>query len=179
MKKYAANLITGSRVLLAIAILWIPVFSIPFYVLYLLCGITDMLDGIIARRTGTASSLGSKLDSMADVVFVMVCLIKILPSLQLEWLAGVWIAAIAFLRMVNIIFGYVYRHQLILLHTIANKVTGFLLFLLPFRKGTISEPDSITKRKWNHEKNDEQAGVLAKPINEIDCKLKNRRYRFP
>ena len=131
MKKYAANLITGSRVLLAIAILWIPVFSIPFYVLYLLCGITDMLDGIIARRTGTASSLGSKLDSMADVVFVMVCLIKILPSLQLEWLAGVWIAAIAFLRMVNIIFGYVYRHQLILLHTIANKVTGFLLFLLP------------------------------------------------
>ena len=61
---------------------------------------------------------------MADVVFVMVCLIKILPSLQLEWLAGVWIAAIAILRMVNIIFGYVYRHQLILLHTIANKVTG-------------------------------------------------------
>ena len=143
MKKYAANLITGSRVLLAIAILWIPVFSIPFYVLYLLCGITDMLDGIIARRTGTASSLGSKLDSMADVVFVMVCLIKILPSLQLEWLAGVWIAAIAFLRMVNIIFGYVYRHQLILLHTIANKVTGFLLFLLPLCMQIIDIHDAV------------------------------------
>lgn len=39
-----------------------------------------MMDGAVARKTGSVSKFGSKLDSVADFVFIVVCLIKILPA---------------------------------------------------------------------------------------------------
>ena len=53
-------------------LLFFPVFSILFYMLYLFCGLTDMVDGTVARKIGSASEFGVKLDSAADIVFVAV-----------------------------------------------------------------------------------------------------------
>ena len=39
---------------------------------------------------------------------------------------------IAVIKISNIIWGYVSKRQFISLHTVMNKVTGLLLFLLPF-----------------------------------------------
>ena len=62
-------------------------FSPKFYCLYCVAGFTDMIDGTIARKTGSASTFGSTLDSIADFVFIMACLIKLLPVLTLStWL---------------------------------------------------------------------------------------------
>ena len=36
----------------------------------------------IARRTRTTSQLGAKIDTMADTIFVVVCLIKFLPEIR-------------------------------------------------------------------------------------------------
>ncbi|MGX8773452.1 MAG: CDP-alcohol phosphatidyltransferase family protein, partial [Bacillota bacterium] len=74
-----ANIITGIRIVCSIALLFVPVFSSGFYALYLIAGFSDMIDGIVARKTGTASDFGSKLDTVADIVLVAVCLIKLLP----------------------------------------------------------------------------------------------------
>ncbi len=41
-----------------------------------------MIDGTVARKTGTESEFGSKLDSTADLMFVTVCLLKLLPVLN-------------------------------------------------------------------------------------------------
>lgn len=57
-----ANLITGTRILCSAALLFCPAFSAPFYVLYLMAGLTDMVDGAVARKTGTVSTFGAKLD---------------------------------------------------------------------------------------------------------------------
>ena len=38
-----------------------------------------MIDGTIARKTGAVSNFGSRLDTIADFVFMLVCSIKILP----------------------------------------------------------------------------------------------------
>ena len=59
--------------------LFCQVFSPAFYSFYIVAGVSDMIDGIVARNTGTASEFGSKLDTVADIVFVAVCLIKMLP----------------------------------------------------------------------------------------------------
>lgn len=133
-----ANLITSCRILFSLLLLFFPALSPGFYGLYLAAGLSDMLDGFVARRTNSASPLGAKLDSMADLVFLAVCLIKLLPVLALPVWLWVWVGLIALLRLVNVVSGFVRRKKLVLLHTRANKLTGALLFLLPLSLGFLN-----------------------------------------
>ena len=77
-----ANIITCIRIVLSAALLFCPALSPAFYALYLAAGFSDMIDGAVARKTGTVSELGSKLDTIADIVFTAICLIKLLPVLD-------------------------------------------------------------------------------------------------
>ena len=131
MKIRIANLITGTRILCSVALLLCPVFSLSFFFLYLAAGLTDMIDGLVARKTGTVTEFGAKLDTAADFVLVAVCLWKLLPSLAVPLWLWIWIVLIALIKMINIISGYVIQKKYIALHTVMNKITGILLFLLP------------------------------------------------
>lgn len=90
-----------------------------------------MVDGIIARKTDSVSEFGARLDSIADLVFVAVCLIKILPVMDIPIWLYVWTAVIALIKIINIISGYVMRKRFVAVHSAMNKVTGILLFILP------------------------------------------------
>lgn len=90
-----------------------------------------MVDGTIARNTNSTSNIGAKLDTIADFVFVAVSLIKILPAIQLPKFLWIWLSVIAIIKFSNIMMGIIYKKKLISLHTIMNKITGILLFLLP------------------------------------------------
>lgn len=129
--KYLANTITISRMMAAVALLCVEPFSVSFNVLYIYCGISDMVDGFIARKTHTESKIGEILDSIADLMFVLICLLKILPTLHISAWLWIWILLIAIIKSANLVLGYVRHHKIVFLHTKANKVTGFLLFLLP------------------------------------------------
>ena len=89
MIKNVANILTSFRILGSILLLFFPVFSVPFYIIYLLCGFSDMIDGTIARKTNSTSEFGSKLDTAADLVFAAVSLIKFLPAIHIP--GWVWI----------------------------------------------------------------------------------------
>ena len=65
--KNIANYITISRIIMSIALIATNTFSISFYIIYFYCGISDMLDGFIARKSQTESELGVRLDSVADI----------------------------------------------------------------------------------------------------------------
>ena len=131
MTKHIANIITGCRILGGVLLLFFPAFSLEFYILYILCGFSDMIDGTIARKMNSTSEFGSKLDTMADITFVATALIKILPAIHIpEWL-WIWGVIIAIIKIGNIIWGYASEKQFVSIHTVINKVTGFLLFLLP------------------------------------------------
>ena len=132
MKKHLADIITCLRIIGSIALLLFDVHSFPFYVTYLFCGLTDMIDGTIARKTNAVSSFGSKLDTAADFIFMSVCAVKLLPVLSLSIWLWVWIAVIALIKVANIVMGFVRRKKLVAYHTVLNKITGLLLFLLPF-----------------------------------------------
>ena len=60
MKRHIANIITASRILGSGLLLLFPAFSPAFYGIYLLCGISDMVDGAIARITKSAGRFGSR-----------------------------------------------------------------------------------------------------------------------
>ena len=126
-----ANVITGLRILVSAVLVFCPVFSQIFYVLYLIAGLSDMVDGIIARKTNSVSEFGSRFDSIADFVFVGVCLIKILPVMDIPIWLYVWTAVIALIKIINMIFGYAMYKRYAAVHTTMNKVTGVLLFTLP------------------------------------------------
>lgn len=131
MKRHIANIITGCRILGSIILLHFPVLSWGFYIAYLLCGFSDMIDGAIARKANSASNFGSKLDTVADLIFVTVSIIRLWPTLNLPHWLWIWAAMIGVIKISNIIFGYVLKKEFISLHTIMNKATGLLLFLLP------------------------------------------------
>ena len=131
MTKHIANIITSCRILGSILLLLFPAFSVAFCIIYLLCGFSDIIDGTIARKTNSAGKFGSKLDTVADLIFVAVSLFKFVPTIHIPRWLWIWVCAIAFIKISNIIWGYVSKKQFISLHTIMNKVTGLLLFLLP------------------------------------------------
>ena len=131
MKKHIANIITGSRIVLSLPLLLIPLTSAWFCVIYLLCGLSDMVDGTVARKTNSASEFGARLDTVSDFVFMTVALIKFLPNLHIPIWLWIWIGIIAMIKLGNAVWGFVRTKKLVFPHTVLNKVTGLLLFLLP------------------------------------------------
>jgi len=131
MKKQIANIITSCRILFSICLLFCPTSSVGFYSTYILCGFTDMVDGSIARKTNAVSEFGARLDTASDFIFFAVALIKLLPVIHIPKWIWVWIVVIAIIKICNVISGVIYKKKLISLHTVMNKITGLLLFLLP------------------------------------------------
>ncbi len=137
MKKNLANVITGIRISGSILLAFVPVFSVSFYAVYLICGLSDMIDGTVARKTNSSSSFGARLDTAADFLFAAISLAKLLPYITVPGWLWVWIAAIALIKVANIVSGFVRNKRLVSIHSIMNKVTGGLLFFLPLTLGMI------------------------------------------
>ena len=137
MTKHIANILTGCRILGSMLLLFFPVFSAVFYIIYLFCGFSDMIDGTIARKMNSAGKFGSQLDTAADLVFVVVSLFKLLPAIRIPPWLWIWGGVIAMIKIGNILWGYVSKIQLVSLRTILNKATGLLLFLLPLTVGFV------------------------------------------
>ena len=126
-----ANGITVSRILFSLAMLVFAPRSVSFAVFYLLCGMTDVLDGFVARKLHTESEKGAMLDSMADLLFAIVYAVKILPILNIPLWIWIWTAIIAVTKITGIIIASRKAHRLSVEHSFGNKLTGLLLFLLP------------------------------------------------
>ena len=131
MKKHIANIITGLRIVFCLPLLFVPLTSVWFYALYLLCGLSDMIDGTVARKLGSVSDFGAKLDTVSDYVFIVVALIRFAPYLHIPVWLWMWIGVIAMMKLGNVVLGFFRMRKLISPHTVLNKVTGLLLFLLP------------------------------------------------
>ena len=143
MKKYIANIITGSRAIFSLPLLFIPLSSVWFFMLYLLCGFTDMIDGMIARKMGTVSNFGARFDTVSDFVFMFVCSVKILPILHIPIGLWVWIVLIALVKILNIALVFICKKKLISIHSVLNKITGFSLFILPLTLTFVSIAYSV------------------------------------
>ena len=129
--KYAAHCLTGLRIVCGAALLFCPPLSLPFYCLYGTAGFSDMIDGTVARKTGSVSAFGSVFDTTADFVFFAACLIRLVPVMEIPGWIAAWTAVIALIKTVNAVSGIVMRKKLVVLHTEMNKAAGVLLFALP------------------------------------------------
>lgn len=131
LKCHAANYITALRILFALSFLFFSTVSGCFLALYLLCGLTDMMDGVVARRTNTVTAFGAKLDTVSDFIFLVMACIKFLPIIEIPAWLWLWLGGIAVIKLCNLLSGFFLKGRLVTEHTIMNKLTGGLLFLLP------------------------------------------------
>lgn len=127
-----ANVITSCRILCSITLLLFQVFTPWFYILYLISGFTDVVDGIVARKTNTVSEFGSRLDTVADFIFVAACMIKLLAGMDIPIWLWIWIAMIFVMKIINIVSGVIIKKKFVAEHTIMNKINGLILFIIPF-----------------------------------------------
>ena len=128
-----ANVLTSMRIALSGILLLLEPLGTAFYCVYALAGLTDMLDGPLARKTGTESRIGEVLDSAADLIFAAVSLVRLLPVYKEEMPFWLW-AAVAFvidLKGKNAIAGYVMNGKIVTMHTPLNRLAGLALFALP------------------------------------------------
>lgn len=129
-----ANGISCARILLALALLFIGPLSAAFFAIYVACGLSDVLDGYVARKTGAVSNWGGKLDSAADLTLALIVAIRLYPSAQpaLTYEIMVWIVSIGLIRLGALLVVYRKFKTFEILHTYGNKATGVLLFVFPF-----------------------------------------------
>lgn len=129
-----ADIITILRIVGALILFSLKTLSISFLVVYFIAGLTDVIDGYIARKTRTTSDLGAKLDSIADVIFYLVLIILLFPNLYniLPNIIWFFIIIVFIIRIANIIIGFLKFHQFVAIHTYLNKIIGVMVFLIPF-----------------------------------------------
>jgi len=103
------NLVNIPNILTVIRLALIPVF-IRFYILgepttaliiYLIAGVTDILDGYIARRFNMTTKLGTMLDPLADKLM----LIAALGCLTYSSLIPKWVLAVVLIKEGAMIIG--------------------------------------------------------------------------
>ena len=129
--KHSANILTASRIFFAAGMVLTAPFSAAFWVCYLGGGVSDLLDGPVARALHIQSEVGAKLDSAADLVFAAAIAAVVVRSVPLPtWL---WVCAgcVAAVRLAGYGVGFVKYRAFSALHTYANKATGALIFTFP------------------------------------------------
>ncbi|MHA6529369.1 CDP-alcohol phosphatidyltransferase family protein [Paenibacillus sp. BAC0078] len=129
--KAVPNCITLGRIGMALILLFLEPLGPAFLAVYILCAFTDLLDGHIARKTGTTSRFGAKLDSVADTLMVGVSLFTLYPFLGLTRGIILWILIIAIIRTASVMTALYKFKTYASIHTYGNKLTGIILFITP------------------------------------------------
>lgn len=127
--KYIPNILTIFRILASLLIVMVS--DKYFFPLYFFAGVTDILDGWIARKMNWTSRFGTLLDSLADLLFFIVVVLKIILTIKLPAFLLWGALVIVLIRCITYLIGCFRFHQFASLHTYLNKLTGLLLFLSP------------------------------------------------
>ena len=134
IKKNLANFVTITRIIGTIVMVFSEPLSKLFFIAFIYSGFSDVLDGFLARTLHIESNLGKKLDSISDLLFYTFALIKIWPLL-VEYLPNyLWyvIWSVVAIRIILYASVFIVEKSFLSNHTTLNKVTGFLLFFVPF-----------------------------------------------
>jgi phosphatidylglycerophosphate synthase len=129
--KNIPNSLSLLRIALSVILLFIDN-RFVFLTIYLICGLSDALDGYIARRYKLESNVGAKLDSLADFIFFITSLTCMIHSYGLRIPDAIIIGGIIVVGIRLLNFGITKRkfNQFGILHTTGNKLSGLTFFLV-------------------------------------------------
>ncbi len=129
--KSIPDLLCYARLLLVPIVLALALSNLPFYagVALLAAGLTDMLDGIIARGWNIATAYGSRLDSIADTLMEVSAAAAVLilkPGIFTghTLILGAWIA----IEASSILLGWIKFRRIANLHLYLTKTAGVIAY---------------------------------------------------
>lgn len=125
------NAISCLRIILSVILPFLIDNKAIFVIIYLACGLSDFLDGYIARRLKSVSIIGAKLDSIADAIMFGVIITILLMRIKLDTSILLLVMVVTIIRIINVLVVAIKFRQFAILHTILNKMTGALLFIYP------------------------------------------------
>ncbi|MCL2513465.1 MAG: CDP-alcohol phosphatidyltransferase family protein [Oscillospiraceae bacterium] len=144
MKKQIPNIISASRIPLAISLVFVTNRFVFFFPIYAYCGIMDLVDGFIARRYHLESKLGEKLDNAGDtcLVLAIVAAIFVVPRIRPDinpWIKEdmsenfrrviILVIIAAGIKVINLTIMKIKFNQINGVHTLMNKSIGIPLVL--------------------------------------------------
>jgi CDP-diacylglycerol--glycerol-3-phosphate 3-phosphatidyltransferase len=130
--RHLPNLLSLLRLVLSLPLVLMPPHSPVFYAIYIYCGLSDAIDGPLARRLGVDDATGALMDSLADFAFFLAILAILIRAFSVElapWLPGILI--IVLFRATTLIVTTLRTGTPFFIHTLANKAAGVAVFLLP------------------------------------------------
>ncbi|MCL2507694.1 MAG: CDP-alcohol phosphatidyltransferase family protein [Oscillospiraceae bacterium] len=135
--KHIPNALSISRIPLSIAMLFLTKRPAAFLVVYAAAGLTDVLDGFLARRFHWESEFGAKIDGFADIGFMLAMLGVVFGLmrhvLNFKAYLVIGVAVVAALKVVNLCFTKCKFKEWSTMHTLANKYTALpFYFIVPY-----------------------------------------------
>ena len=129
--KSVPDLLCFARLLLVPVVWALALSNLPFYtgIALLAAGLTDVFDGIIARRWNIVTAYGSRLDSIADTLMEISAAAAVLilkPGIFTghALILGVWIAVEAS----SILLGWLKFRRIANLHLYLTKAAGVIAY---------------------------------------------------
>ncbi len=101
-----ANILTISRMVLVPVFALCMLYGMPGWALFtfVVAGVTDLLDGLIARWTHQQTTLGAWLDPMADKLLLLTMFVMLtLPGLGMPYRLPLWLTVLVISRDVAIV----------------------------------------------------------------------------
>lgn len=132
MKKYIPNILSSVRIVTALILIAFSGLSAVFLVLFCVCGITDVLDGPIARATGTTSTFGAKLDTAGDILMFLAMGKALLIDRTVTYKTVLWFLIPLFGMFVSAVIAKLRFNNFFFIHTVFAKLFGAVCFFLPF-----------------------------------------------
>lgn len=134
LKRNLANIITMARIIGTLSLWLLKPLDSAWLIVYGLCGVSDVVDGTLARRLGIQSRFGARLDSASDLLFYGTMLLQLLPCLYEVLPHWFWflVGAVCLTRIVDYSYAAIRFHRFAATHAILNKLSGFMIFLVPY-----------------------------------------------
>lgn len=129
--KISPNKLSFIRIIFSLLLFFTKPLSYLFFIIYLICSISDVLDGYVARKYNLVTDFGAKLDSIADMTMFLSLIIVLLPVLNFTLEIYVLILIIVILKIASAIYYYIKFEKLSTIHSYLNKITGLLIILIP------------------------------------------------
>lgn len=125
------NTISVSRIFFGVLMIFCFNNKLLLTSLLILCGLSDILDGYLARKFKLSSNLGAKIDTIADLI-VFFIIIYLIIRLMNPYMIGqylVYIFIILILRAISVLVVYIKYREFAFLHTILNKIAGLTIYI--------------------------------------------------
>lgn len=125
-RRRLTDAVTVSRVPIAFAMLLLPRRSVAVSWLFVLGVATDLIDGPLARRLGTDSARGARLDSGADAVFVAASAVAVVATVDEDprRIVGRAAGVVCATRLTTLLVTRRRFGTWSVMHTRLNKATG-------------------------------------------------------